>query len=108
LQVLNFESHVNNVTAVGFQCDGKWMYSGSEDGTVKIWDLRYGHCLFIEGKCIPDFQSGRFGNLDCKPSPDWCCGVTSTFIGCAYQEAGLLGPVGFSVTDVTVVEGLCL
>lgn len=41
-QVLHYESHLNNVTAVGFQCDGKWMYSGSEDGTVKIWDLRYG------------------------------------------------------------------
>lgn len=40
-QVLSYESHLNNVTAVGFQCDGKWMYSGSEDGTVKIWDLRY-------------------------------------------------------------------
>ncbi len=40
-QVINYESHTNNVTAVGFQCDGKWMYSGSEDGTVKIWDVRY-------------------------------------------------------------------
>ncbi|KAJ7564203.1 hypothetical protein O6H91_02G006900 [Diphasiastrum complanatum] len=38
--VVNYDSHTNNVTAVGFQCDGKWMFSGSEDGTVKIWDLR--------------------------------------------------------------------
>lgn len=38
--VHSFEGHQTNVTAVGFQKDSKWMYSGSEDGTVKIWDLR--------------------------------------------------------------------
>ncbi|CAI5986373.1 unnamed protein product [Closterium sp. NIES-64] len=38
--VMSYDGHTNNVTAVGFQCDGRWMYSGSEDGTVKIWDLR--------------------------------------------------------------------
>ena len=35
------EGHSGNVTAVGFQKDSRWLYSGSEDGTVKIWDLRY-------------------------------------------------------------------
>ncbi|RVX09675.1 Target of rapamycin complex subunit wat1 [Vitis vinifera] len=40
----SFDSHTNNVMAVGFQCDGKWMYSGSEDGTVKIWDMRAREC----------------------------------------------------------------
>ncbi len=39
-QVISYDSHTSNVMAVGFHCDGNWMYSGSEDGTVRIWDLR--------------------------------------------------------------------
>jgi G protein beta subunit-like protein len=39
-----YDGHTNNVTAVGFQKEGKWMYSGSEDGTIKIWDLRAPGC----------------------------------------------------------------
>jgi G protein beta subunit-like protein len=38
--VISYDSHTSNVMAVGFHCDGNWMYSGSEDGTVRIWDLR--------------------------------------------------------------------
>mmetsp|Transcript_21950 Transcript_21950/g.43600 ORF Transcript_21950/g.43600 Transcript_21950/m.43600 type:complete len:306 (+) Transcript_21950:3-920(+) len=38
--VTTFDGHTSNVTSVGFQKDRKWMFTGSEDGTVKIWDIR--------------------------------------------------------------------
>jgi target of rapamycin complex subunit LST8 len=38
--ILSFEGHSNNVTTVGFQKDFKWLFSSSEDGTVRIWDPR--------------------------------------------------------------------
>ena len=38
--LLSFDGHVGNVTSVGFQKDRKWLYSGGEDATVKIWDIR--------------------------------------------------------------------
>ena len=42
--VTTYDGHTNNVVSVGFQKDGKWMFSGSEDGTIKIWDLRAPGC----------------------------------------------------------------
>lgn len=38
--LVTYEGHGGPVTAVGFQRDGRWMFSASEDGTVKIWDPR--------------------------------------------------------------------
>ena len=40
----SYDGHTNNITAVGFQKDGKWMFTGSEDGTIKIWDMRAPGC----------------------------------------------------------------
>ncbi|KAI9811625.1 MAG: TOR complex subunit lst8 [Pycnora praestabilis] len=40
--VLQFEGHTGNITGVAFHCEGKWMVTSSEDGTVKIWDTRTG------------------------------------------------------------------
>ena len=39
LCMTSYDGHTNNITAVGFQRDGKWMFTGSEDGSIKIWDL---------------------------------------------------------------------
>lgn len=47
--VINYEGVSKNVAAVGFQEDGKWMYTGGEDCTARIWDLRVRnlHCQKI-------------------------------------------------------------
>jgi len=42
--VTSFDGHKTNVTAVGFQKDGKWMFTASEDHTIKLWDLRAPGC----------------------------------------------------------------
>ncbi|AAS50357.1 AAL009Cp [Eremothecium gossypii ATCC 10895] len=38
--VTSFEGHRGNVTSIAFQQDNKWMVSSSEDGTIKVWDVR--------------------------------------------------------------------
>ncbi|XP_008546807.1 target of rapamycin complex subunit lst8 [Microplitis mediator] len=39
---LNYEGASKNITSLGFQEDGKWMFTGSEDFTARIWDIRSG------------------------------------------------------------------
>jgi len=41
LKVSDYDGISKNVTAVGFCESGKWMYTGGEDGTARIWDLRF-------------------------------------------------------------------
>lgn len=40
--LMTFEGHTGNITGVAFHCEGKWMVTSSEDGTVKIWETRSG------------------------------------------------------------------
>ncbi|KAI8077692.1 quinon protein alcohol dehydrogenase-like superfamily [Halteromyces radiatus] len=37
-----FGEHTGNITAAGFHGEGRWMFTASEDGHLKIWDTRSG------------------------------------------------------------------
>lgn len=41
----NIEASTKNITGLGYQEDGKWMYGTTEDGSVKVWDSRYAYSI---------------------------------------------------------------
>jgi G protein beta subunit-like protein len=45
-QVATFDGHSGNITSLAWHCDAKWLVTGSEDGTLKIWDTRCVETLF--------------------------------------------------------------
>lgn len=38
--IMSLDGHTANVTALQYSAQGKWIVTGSEDGTVKVWDTR--------------------------------------------------------------------
>ncbi|KAL7419340.1 TOR complex subunit lst8 [Cryptotrichosporon argae] len=40
--VMTLDGHTGNVTALMYSAQGKWIVTGSEDGTVRVWDTRTG------------------------------------------------------------------
>eukprot|EP01130_Rhizamoeba_saxonica_P005176 TRINITY_DN2071_c0_g1_i3.p1 TRINITY_DN2071_c0_g1~~TRINITY_DN2071_c0_g1_i3.p1 ORF type:complete len:331 (+),score=82.87 TRINITY_DN2071_c0_g1_i3:389-1381(+) len=37
---MTFSGHKGNVIAVGFESNAHWLYTASEDGSIRIWDMR--------------------------------------------------------------------
>ena len=52
--LINYDGISKNVTAVGFHSDMKWMFTGGEDNTARIWDLRY--CVRASNVCFLDLD----------------------------------------------------
>ncbi|XP_015778516.1 PREDICTED: target of rapamycin complex subunit lst8-like [Acropora digitifera] len=72
--VVNYDGVSKNVTAVGFHEDGKWMYTGGEDCSARIWDLRSRNL-----QCQRVFQVNAPVNCVClhpnQVSFSWCFAV---------------------------------
>lgn len=43
--IISYDGVNKNIASVGFHEDGRWMYTGGEDCTARIWDLRCGGLL---------------------------------------------------------------
>ncbi|GMT28661.1 hypothetical protein PFISCL1PPCAC_19958, partial [Pristionchus fissidentatus] len=49
--LLAFDNFPKNVTAVGFQSEGRWMFTGGEDETCRIFDMRGATQLVCQRMC---------------------------------------------------------
>lgn len=65
--IISYDGVNKNIASVGFHEDGRWMYTGGEDCTARIWDLRCGcqaggaYCLDMWGcwMCGGEGQAGE-------------------------------------------------
>jgi serine/threonine protein kinase len=52
--VRTFEGHADSVLSVSICPDGRWVLSGSEDKTLRLWELATGQCVWtFEGHTSP-------------------------------------------------------
>lgn len=55
-QLMSLSGHTSNVTAVGWNKNGKWLYSAGEDGTIRVWTCKTAENVltFTAGSPISD------------------------------------------------------
>lgn len=68
------EGHRSNVTAVGWNYEGRWLWSASEDGTARVWDVRTQSASTStsqshHGKCEREFAA-KYPLCDAALHPD--------------------------------------
>ena len=51
-QIYDYEGVSKNINCMGFNQSGIWMYSGGEDKTARIWDLRWGSAVWCSVRVL--------------------------------------------------------
>ncbi len=89
---LTYRGHANMVRTVGIDPTGQFLASGSDDGTVKVWDIQSGYCL--RTFTLPKKAAVR--------SIEWCPNKALCLLAVAVESSVML--INASVGDKVVVE----
>ncbi|KAM0804992.1 hypothetical protein BDR22DRAFT_885082 [Usnea florida] len=113
--VQTLEGHEGHVTAIAFSHDGKYLATGSNDFTVRLWDPATGvllstlrHGWFVDR--IAFSPKGRLASISHDGTVRlWepVTGVTSHILGiksCKKDDAEMLYPISFLPNDDLVVQ----
>ncbi|KAI8872849.1 BOP1NT-domain-containing protein [Ramicandelaber brevisporus] len=46
-EAVRFAGHTGMVRSISVDPRGRWLLSGSDDGTVRLWEVISGHCVFV-------------------------------------------------------------
>ena len=72
---LTYNGHKNMVRTLSVEPKGQFLASGSDDGTVKIWEIQTGYChkTFVFGKTI-------------ITSVAWCPNTSLSLLAVAFEN----------------------
>ena len=96
-----FQGHTETVLSAAFSSDGKTLASGSEDNTIKLWDVATGKERFtLKGHTQPVWSVAFSPDGMTLASGSWD-GTTKLWdVATGKERASLLGPGGWAVSCV--------